>query len=225
MFVVAVGREPDVDEAADLDALCTQMTVGIPPVYAAALDALAVGVPACAPIDPSEASWDWTLYEVANALPGSVAAVVDDGLSLTLVPDGVTLTVRARPTPEWRVARRVAPSAAVLVPETEGRLRLEVPASLEGLVAACEVHCVAGCCGTGAFQVDAGTMAPWIARYGVAVARAAVTDLDAILAEVERASVPIVSRRFNAVWPPGQCAEWLRRWRSQLSDALVVADR
>jgi hypothetical protein len=75
---------------------------------------------------------------------------------------------------------------------------LDVPAPLRDCLAHCEVHCVADCCGVGAFSSEAEDVRAWCVKAGPAAARRALQQLAAMIAVVNdrsrRVSVPYLNQ-------------------------------
>src|SRR4051812_46880981 len=88
---------------------------------------------------------------------------------------------------------------------------------LKGLVASCEINCVAGCCGTDAFDVAASHIAGWMREQEVSHIWTALDQLSAHRNEVlaQNDSSP-TSDDFNAWWAtPTECDAYLKIWAQE----------
>ena len=104
--------------------------------------------------------------------------------------------------------------------------QISIPSPLIELIHACEVHCVAGCCGRDAFDIDAKHMTAWIRKRkaGIHEAKAALFQLERLIKLVKERTEDSISSDmddFNAWWQPSQCIEYLEIWRQQLVLALA----
>lgn len=218
IFRASTNRAPTDEEASALREAAGAIFPELPPALLDALEALAAQREAGALLGEG-ASWGWLLDFVTTALPGS--EMVHEGLRRQLVVPGLplSLTVGEGASAAWRVG--AAPTPKRLTSEEGWRLKLSLDPCLEALVTACEVHCVAGCCGTGAFDVNRASMRRWLAEAGRDAGEAARHELEATLAELSgKREEQVVSYRFNAVWPAGQCEDYLRTWYEALIEAL-----
>ncbi len=208
-------RAPTAAEESTLTATLSEL----PPVYHAALEALLDGHPARLALSPDDAAWSWQLQTLADFLPS--AKVVWQGASMffTLEGHALGLVVESGEDPCLRVATDVDRR---LTGRPGSELALHVRPALEPLVAACEVNCVAGCCGLDAFEIGPAPIAQWVKAAGKDAARAARCELDTVLAELATAAGPVSSMRFNAVWKSGrECASLLETMRRHLDEALT----
>lgn len=218
LFRASTKRAPTDEEAGRLREAADAIFPDLPLALLDALEAFAAQREAGAPLGEA-GSWVWLLDLITAALPGS--EMVHEGLRRQLVVPGLplSLTVGEGASAAWRVAG--APSPQRLTSEEGWRLKLSLDPGLEALVKACEVHCVAGCCGTSAFDVSSAAMRPWLNEAGRDASEAARRELAATLAELAgKREDNIVSYRFNAVWSTGQCEDYLRRWHEALVEAL-----
>jgi hypothetical protein len=62
--------------------------------------------------------------------------------------------------------------------------QLKIPTTLLQLVKACEVNCVASCCGKAAFKIGPEPMHEWIRQQGVHAGRGALNQLERIIEQV-----------------------------------------
>jgi len=108
----------------------------------------------------------------------------------------------------------------LLVDAAGGELVLEVRPALEPVIAACEVHCVAGCCGLDAFEVATSHVAAWVQEAGFDAARAARRELDVVLDELAAAGdVRVTAMRLNAWWQTArECEAYFRRFAECLDE-------
>lgn len=102
---------------------------------------------------------------------------------------------------------------------------LELPCPLAELVHACEVHCVAGCCGADAFDVSVEHMVPWMRGQDEGAARQALPQLDFLLTLAINSLQDLSSREndFNMRWTPADCVAYLNTWRAEMVRALALA--
>jgi hypothetical protein len=108
---------------------------------------------------------------------------------------------------------------------TVRRFQLKLPEPLLGLAYACQVHCVAGCCGTAAFEPDARHMLPWVREHGPARAEQALGQLADLMGAVARHTGKVRSHwrdGFNDGWAsPRECLDYLSTWRGAILEALA----
>lgn len=220
LVVASCGRAPSAEEDAAIANERASSLQEVPAVYLEALEALLAQGEVERPITQDDAGWSWTLQIVAQLVPG--AALVWDGntMKLTLPGHPLALLVDSGPAAGYRVG---LPIVKRLGTDTEGRHVIHVTPELEPLLVACEVHCVAGCCGTSAFGVATHLIRNWIEKSSPDAGRTAARHLDDLLYELAHAPErPVVSHRFNAVWArPDECVAYLSQWRTCLAEALA----
>jgi hypothetical protein len=102
---------------------------------------------------------------------------------------------------------------------------LKIPRPLADLVSACEVVCVAACCGAEAFDVSAEHMVPWMRQAGEPSARQTLTQLDGLITVALNSLQDISSDDygFAMTWMPADCAAYLGTWRAEIARALALA--
>jgi hypothetical protein len=222
LFRGAVGRAPTEDEASRLRRAADDIFPDLPPTLRDALGALAAQTESGAALG-DDASWAWLVDFVADAIPGGEITWEGPQRRFALPGLPLLLMIDEGASRAWRVG--LPPEPRRLRPDrcrgNVGRLMLAEAPSLERLFEACEVHCVAGCCSTDAFDVSSAHIRWWLDEAGKAAGEAARRELEATLAELEGArEAPIVSYRLNVVWPPGEGERYLRRWHGALVEAL-----
>jgi hypothetical protein len=195
LLATIAGRAPTDAEESTMRSTLSEL----PPVYHEALDALLDQRSVCLDLTREDAAWSWQLQTLAAILPGA-EVTWDDGVSmkLTLERHEMPLIVdhagRARVRVALEVERR-------LVEVRGGELALVVKPALEPVIAACEIHCVAGCCGLIAFEVATSHVAAWVKTAGLDAARAARRELEVVIDELAAArETPVTSARLNASW-------------------------
>lgn len=194
----------------------------LPAVYHEALGALLDQRNVSIDLTPEDAAWSWQLQTLAAILPGAEVTWHGVSMKLTLARHEMPLIVdhadRARVRVGHEVERR-------LVEARGGELALEVRPALEPLIAACEVHCVAGCCGLDAFEVATSHVAAWVKDAGIDAARAARRELEVVIEELAAASeTPVQSSRLNASWRNAQeCEAYLRGFARCLDEVRGVS--
>jgi hypothetical protein len=83
----------------------------------------------------------------------------------------------------------------------------------------CEVHCVAGCCGLDAFEVDASHIVPWVREHGLVQTWVAADQLSDQIREVlaSRGTVTSDQYEFNHYWVhPALCSLFLSTWQQEI---------
>jgi len=97
----------------------------------------------------------------------------------------------------------------------EIKLKLDQP--LLGLVEFCETYCVADCCGSDAFEITEERIAKWVSEIGIATAKLAEEQLEAIILNISSREVNVSSERINFYWPAQDCVNWLEQWKAILN--------
>jgi hypothetical protein len=220
LFRASAKRAPTEAEVHDLLRLEYLFRDEVPAPLRDALDALASQREARGPF--AEAA-EWCLFvdDLSAGLPGSGTNLEwpKRRVALTLPGLPLVLTLGGGAAPGWRVG----PAPVRLRPDERGedRLSLLIAPSLDALVSACEIPCVAGCCGLGAFVVNSTVISAWLGRAGRGAGEAARIELEAALAELADApDDAIVSYRMNAYWGATNCEAYLREWHDALVEAL-----
>ncbi len=212
LVATTASRAAEVDESS-----VTSTLSELPSVYHEALQAMLEQRPVRLDLSSDDAAWSWRLASLAELLPGAHVAWHGPAMLFTVGGHALGVVVDAEDGPCLRIAldaeRRVTEDA-------DGALALRVRPALEPLVAACEVLCVAGCCGLSAFEVAPAPIARWVTAAGDDAARRARRELDVLLAELATVTRPVGSARFNAAWRSGrECAAYLEGMRRRLDDA------
>ena len=104
-------------------------------------------------------------------------------------------------------------------------LTLELPEPFASLIHRCEAHCVAGCCGTDAFDVSAALMVPWMRERGRDAAREALAQLDFLITIATNSLQDVFSDQngFATGWRPRDCVQYLGTWRAEIVASLALA--
>lgn len=104
-------------------------------------------------------------------------------------------------------------------------LMLDIPQPLASLLHACEVHCVAACCGTDAFDVSAVHMIPWIQQRGADAAQEAIAQLDFLITLAVNSLSRLCSDEYGlgTDWSSAECVAYLESWRAEILRALGPA--
>lgn len=222
LFISAARREPGPEEALAITSALASSLTDLPQVYFDALEALAAQAESSRQLTSDEAAWSWLLDDVAGVVPGAELVWVESAMTLTIAHLPMSLTVEQGNSPSFRVGPPLAPLHRRLIDDPERRIVLVTSPEVEPLFASCEVNCVAGCCGTDAFQVATDLMESWLVRSGKEAGVAALRELDVVLLELVSARPAIVvSFRLNASWPdPAACTTYLSQWRDRLDEAL-----
>lgn len=218
LLATIAGRAPTDAEESTMRSTLSEL----PPVYHEALGALLDQRNICLDLTREDASWSWQLQTLASILPG--AAVTWHGVSMKLALPRLAMPLivdhadRARVRVGLEVERRVVEVRA-------GELALEVRQALEPLIAACEIHCVAGCCGLDAFEVATSHVAAWVKDAGIDAARAARRELAIVIDELAAmGETPVTSARLNAMWKhAGECEAYFRGFARCLDEVKGVS--
>lgn len=154
LLATITGRTPTDAEESTMRSTLAEL----PAAYHEALGALLDQRSVCLDLTREDASWSWLLQSIAAILPG--AGVTWEGVSMKvtlerhempLVVDHAGRRAEARVRVALEVERRLVEVAGT------AELALVVKPALEPLIKACEIHCVAGCCGLIAFEVATST--------------------------------------------------------------------
>jgi hypothetical protein len=100
-----------------------------------------------------------------------------------------------------------------------------LPDPLVSLKSSCEVHCVAGCCGLGAFEVKSWHIEPWISDNGVPKTTEALTQLEELCHVVARKRGRVGSTQddFGDAWKtPSDCLDYLELFQRETVQALLT---
>jgi len=205
LLATIAGRAPTDAEKSTMRSTLTEL----PAVYHEALAALLDQRSACLDLTTEDASWSWQLQSLAAILPGAEVTWHGGSMKLTLLRLEMPLIVEHADRVRLRVGLDVERR---LVEVAAGELALEVKPALEPLVAACEIFCVAGCCGLDAFEVATSHIAAWVKDAGVDAARAARSELRIVLDELATAGdARVRSTRLNAGWKTApECEAYFR---------------
>jgi len=101
------------------------------------------------------------------------------------------------------------------------RISLNVPDTLADLLGACEVLCIADCCGARAFELAPEHAIAWSQRVGPDGTRQARLELVPILALLRTNSHKVECDRVNDVWTAEEALAWFAR----LSEVLEIAHK
>ena len=104
-------------------------------------------------------------------------------------------------------------------------IELQVSQPLLKLMESCETFCIAGCCGTDAFDVSEKQINEWVKTVGVEQTDLASKQLNALIEEVTLRDTKVTSDRFNACWSALECVGWLNQWRIALDEVSKSFDR
>ena len=104
--------------------------------------------------------------------------------------------------------------------QTDKQMDLVVKQPLLELMEFCETYCVAGCCGTDAFEITPELIRTWISRKDRGQALIAGAQLRDLIDHVKGCGQTVTSDRFNAHWEPAACANWLGHWDAAMVEAL-----
>lgn len=116
-------------------------------------------------------------------------------------------------------ATAVARAAYRAVPPV---LKVAAGSPLEGLIAACAIHCQVDCCGINSIEVDTKWMHPWISRTGVAAAEEALQQLRLLMERVRGHRGPVVVADLCDEWRDGaECIAYLEIWCEKLQAAIL----
>lgn len=192
----------------------------LPAVYHEALDALLDQRNVSLDLTEEDASWSWQLQSLAGILPNAEVTWHGTTMTFALERHEMPLIVEQGPPARVRVGREITRR---LVEATNGGLTFDVKPALEPLLKACEVHCVAGCCGLSAFEVATSHVAAWVEEAGSDAARAARRELEVLLEELGAAGeTRIRSKRLNAVWKSAKdCETYLRGYVRCLDEVRI----
>ena len=92
----------------------------------------------------------------------------------------------------------------------------------------CETRCVAGCCGTDAFEVESRNIIGWIRENGVPRALLALNQLEEMIQAVHGQSGPITSGvdSFDLYWgESAECIDFLELFQRETLTALLTFNR
>jgi hypothetical protein len=113
------------------------------------------------------------------------------------------------------------------VKPTDAWMDLELPLPLATFVRACEVHCVAGCCGLDAYDVDARHMMAVTGELQAVGIISALDQLEFLLAQLHRhgGRVRSADPDLNSSWrTAAEAADYLGRWQHELLRLLVTIE-
>lgn len=113
------------------------------------------------------------------------------------------------------------------VKPTGAWMELELPLPLATFVRACEVHCVAGCCGLDAYDVDARHMVAVAGELQAVGIISALDQLELLLAQLHRHGGPVrsVAPDLNSWWrTAAEAADDLGRWQHEILRLLVTIE-
>ncbi|MCE9566168.1 MAG: DUF6331 family protein [Planctomycetes bacterium] len=97
---------------------------------------------------------------------------------------------------------------------------LRLPDPLMRLVRNCEVICVAGCCGLGAFERDSRHLLPWFREHPDQF-MAIVDQLSEVIrfAGDQKGVIASDPDDFNSSWEPHEFVQFLTEWRQTILEA------
>ncbi|UJR80230.1 DUF6331 family protein [Sandaracinus amylolyticus] len=220
LFFSAVRRVPDELERDRLDEIAALVELDESGAIARGLEALVAGVDAEGEADDRTSSWAWLLREIATHVAGTqhVGGEREETLRIDRTGRSLRLDFAAN---RWSTGTLAERARTVwLVDHPEGHA-LELDEDARGLLRACEVHCVAGCCGIDAFEIAPVHMRAWIDEVGRERAKRLAQALRDAVVATERL-IHVRSEDLNARFIRiGECARHLARWAAALDAALA----
>lgn len=98
--------------------------------------------------------------------------------------------------------------------------QVQIPEPLWSIMAACETACVSGCCGLGAFDIDATRIRQWAQEEGRAQALAGASrQIEELINVLSPLSGEYLSRQLGFNGDSNEWAEMLGQWRNAVNEA------